>query len=90
METLTLTDLFFWLTGIAVIIITTLAVIALAYLIIFLRALNSVARQAKRAGEIVSEDFVTLKNNIKEKGFSLKTLITFLFGLRSKQDKKRK
>lgn len=90
METLTLTDLFFWLTGIAVIIITTLAVIALAYLIIFLRALNNVARQAKRAGEIVSEDFVTLKNNIKEKGFSLKTLITFLFGLRSKQDKKRK
>lgn len=90
METLTLTDLFFWLTGIAVIIITTLSVIALVYLIFFLRAIRKVADQAQRATEMVTEDFVNLRNNIKEKGFNLRSLTTFLFGLKSKQDKKKK
>lgn len=90
METLTLTDLFFWLTGIAVIIITTLSVVALLYLIFFLRVIRNVAHQAQKATEMVTEDFVSLRKNIKERGFSLKSLITFLFGLKAKQNKKRK
>ena len=79
MAPLTLTDLFFWLTGIAVIVITTLAVIAFVYLILFLRAVRNVAHQAQRASEMVTEDFSNLRKNIKERGFSLKSLITFLF-----------
>lgn len=90
METLTLTDLFFWLTGIAVIIVTTLAVIALLYLILFIRTIKNIARQAQKAGEMMTEDFVSLRNNIKDKGFSFKSLITFLFGIKAKQNKKRK
>lgn len=90
MDTLSLTDLFFWLTGIAVIIITTLTVVALLYLIFFLRAIRNVARQAQRAGEMVTEDFVELRKNIKAKGFSFKSLIKFLFGIKAKQKKKSK
>lgn len=90
MDNLTLTYLFFWLTGMAVIIITTLSVIALLYLIFFLRAIRNVARQAQKATELVTEDFVSLRKNIKEQGFSLKSLISFLFGIKAKQNKKRK
>lgn len=89
METLTLTDLFFWLTGIAVIIITTLAVIALLYLIWFLRTIRKVAETAKRTAEFVSDDIGTLRKNIKEQGFSVKSLINFVLGLLSKGKKKK-
>ena len=89
MEALTLTDFFFWITGIAVIIITTLAVVALLYLIWFLRTIKKVAETAKRTAEFVSDDLGTLHKNIKEKGLSLKSLIDFAWGLRSKGKKKK-
>ncbi len=90
METLTLTDLFFWLTGIAVVIITALLAIALLYLIFFLRTIKKVARQAQRATEIVSGDLVELRKNIKEQGFGLKSLIKFAIGLKAKKQNKKK
>ncbi|QQS22696.1 hypothetical protein IPM19_03635 [bacterium] len=89
MESLTLTDLFFWLTGLAVILITALLTVALVYLISFLRTIRLVARQAQRATQLVSEDLVELKKNIKDQGFSIKSLIKFLFGLKTKQNKRK-
>lgn len=88
METLTLTDFFFWITGIAVIIITTLAVVALLYLIFFLRAVRQMANTAKRTAEFVSEDISQLSKDIKSKGFSIGTLIKFFLGLGKKKAKK--
>lgn len=90
MESLTLTDLFFWLTGVAVIIVTVLLTVALVYLIFFLRTIKRVAQQAQRATQLVSEDLVELKKDIRNRGFSFKSIIKFLFGLKTKQNNKRK
>ncbi len=90
MDTITLTDLFFLITGIAIIVITTLIVVALLYLIFFLRAVRSVVNQAQRASQLITEDLKDFGKNIKQQGFSLKSLITFLFGLKAKQNKRKK
>ncbi len=84
MEYITLTDLFFWVTGIAVIIITTLLVIALLYLIFFLRTIKKVLDTAKKTADFISDDVNTLRKNIKKDGFSLKALIKFALGLNNK------
>lgn len=89
MDSLTLTDLFFWLTGLAVILITALLTVALLYLIFFLRAIKKVARQAQRATELVSEDLAILKKSAKDHGFSIKSLIKFLLGIKAKQNKRK-
>ena len=77
MNEFTLTDLFFIVTGSAVIIITALLAIGLLYLIFFLRAIKKVAKTAQRGAEIVSEDLADLRQNIKAKGFSLAAFAGF-------------
>ncbi len=88
MENITITEFFFWLTGIAVIIITVLIAVALLYIIWVLRTIKSAAQTAKRTAEFVTDDLGELRKNIKEQGFSIKPLIKFALGLRSKGKKK--
>jgi hypothetical protein len=90
MDTITVTDLFFIITGVAIIIITTLIVVALLYIIFFIRAVRAVVNQAQRAGEMITDDLKDFGKNIKQQGFSLRSLITFLFGLKAKQNKRKK
>ncbi len=85
MHDITLTEVFFVITGIAVVIITVLVSIALFYLITFLRAVRGVAHTAVRASEIVSEDLGELRKNIKEKGLNLGAVAKFANGIRRKR-----
>ena len=78
---MTITELFFIITGTAVIIITVLLAIGIIYLIIFIRALKSVAKTAQRATEIVSEDLGDLRDSIKEKGVSVGAFTKFARGI---------
>lgn len=82
---LTLVDIFFIVTGSAVIIITILLAIGLLYVIMFVRTLKEVAKTAKRATELVSEDIANLRDNIQERGFSLGAIASFISGLRRKK-----
>lgn len=84
MDTITLTDLFFIVTGIAVIFITAFIVIALIYLIMFLRSLKAIADQASRAGKFIVDDLGELNKSIKEEGFKLGSFLKFIFGMKSK------
>lgn len=86
----TLVDVFFIITGIAVIIITILMAIGLVYIISFVRTIRMVARSAQRATEIVSEDIANLRENIREKGFSLSAIAKFANGLRKSSKSKSK
>jgi uncharacterized membrane protein len=74
---LSVPDLFFIITGLAIIIVTVLLVIGLVYVILFLRTIKEVARTAKRATDIVSEDISDLRNTVKERGVSLGALAKF-------------
>lgn len=90
MDTFTLTDLFFLITGIAVIFITAFVVVALIYFILFLRTLKQIANQASRAGKFIVDDLGEFSKNLKEDGFKLGTFIKFVLGLGSKQTRKKK
>lgn len=90
MDTFTLTDLFFLITGIAVIFVTAFLVVALVYFILFLRTLKQIANQASRAGKFIVDDLGEFSKNIKEEGFKLGSFIKFVLGLKSKQTRKKK
>lgn len=77
MNDISLVDIFFIITGSAVVIITVMVAIGLLYVISFIRTIKTVAKTAQRATELVSEDIAELRNNIKQRGFSLSSLATF-------------
>lgn len=85
MNNVTLIDVFFVITGLAVIIITIMVAIGLFYLITFLRTVRRVARTAQRASEIISEDLTDLRQNIKEKGLNLGAVAKFANNIRRKR-----
>lgn len=90
MNDISLVDIFFIITGAAVIIITIMIGIGLIYIISFIRTIKRVAQTAQRATEIVSEDISNLRDNIKENGVSLSTLTGFAKGLAKKKVTRKK
>ncbi len=85
MNDISLVQLFFILTGIAVIIITVMLAIGLIYVIMFLRTIKEVARTAQRATELVSDDINDLREHLREKGPSLGAFAKFANNLRKKR-----
>lgn len=77
MNEISLVDIFFIITGSAVVIITIMLAIGLLYVISFIRTIRRVAHTAQRATELVSEDIADLRDNIRERGFSLSSLANF-------------
>jgi uncharacterized membrane protein YciS (DUF1049 family) len=90
MEMISLVDLFFIITGIAIIFVTAFLVIALIYFIMFLRALKMVADQATRGVKLVTEDLSEFSKNIKSEGFKIGSFIKFVLGMKPKQTRKKK
>lgn len=85
MQSLNIADIFFIITGTAVVIITILLIIASLYIISFVRTIRMVAKTARKATEIVSEDVIELSKNIKDKGFHLKSVAQFVKNISKKK-----
>jgi hypothetical protein len=85
MNDLSLVNIFFILTGIAVIIITVMLAIGLIYVIMFLRTVKKVALTAQRATDLISEDISDLRENIREKGPSLGAIANFAKNISKKR-----
>jgi archaellum component FlaF (FlaF/FlaG flagellin family) len=85
MNELTTSDLFFIITGTAVIIITVLVAIGIVYVIMFVRTVKKVANTAQRATELVSEDLADLRKNVKERGISAGAFVDFAKSLARKK-----
>lgn len=90
MNELSLVDIFFIITGSAVIIITIMLGIGLLYIISFVRTIKRVAKTAQRATEIVSEDISDLRDNIRENGVSLGAIAKFANNIRKGKSKSKK
>lgn len=84
MDTVSASDLFFIIGTLAVIIITTLIIVALVYVILFLRTVKAALNTAKKTAEFVTQDVAGLRTNIKERGF-VKSLLGFALNLKKKR-----
>ncbi len=78
MNNLSLVDVFFIITGAAVVIITVMLAIGLIYVISFVRTVKKIAHTAHRTSEVVSEDLMDFSRSVREKGFSVGTLMDFV------------
>lgn len=85
MNELTLVDIFFLITGSAVIVITILLGIGLLYVIMFVRTVKKVAHTAQKATELVSEDLADFSRNVRSHGFSLGALLGFVKSFRKRK-----
>jgi hypothetical protein len=66
MQTLIHADIFFFITTIAVILVTLVSVIVLVYIVIILKDVRELSRTIKKEGEEIIQDVHVFREEIKE------------------------
>ncbi len=80
-------DVFFYVTTIAVVILTIALVIASVYLIKILKDIKYIVRKARVETELLASDIGELRDSVKEEGAKIKHWVKF-FGNIYKRNKK--
>lgn len=70
-------DMFFFISSIAVAILTAAVIVGAYYIIKILRDLKYIADKAKTETDLISEDIRELRGNVKTKGFITKIILNF-------------
>ncbi len=87
METLIHADIFFFISSIALVLVSIGLIIALVYVIKILRNVSDVSDKVKEeSGEII-DDLKSLRGSIKQEGFKMRQMSSFftrLIGRRTK------
>ena len=78
-------DIFFFVTTIAVVILTILLAILIIYIIKISKDVKYISYKAKSEVNLISQDLSDLRENVKEKGLKLKYLLSFFNNLRKKR-----
>jgi predicted Holliday junction resolvase-like endonuclease len=78
-------DIFFFVTTIAVMILTVLLGILIIYIIKISKDIRYISQKAKNEAELISQDLSELRDNIKDKGMKLKYFMSFFNNLRKKK-----
>jgi hypothetical protein len=80
-------DIFFFVTTIAVILLTVIAAVGLIYLVKILRDVKYISKKAKTEADILSGELSQLRENVKENGSKLKYFISFFNNIYKKSKK---
>ncbi|MCL5435949.1 MAG: hypothetical protein M1275_02615 [Patescibacteria group bacterium] len=83
-------DIFFFITSIAVVLVTALLVIALVYLVRILRDAKSVTGKVKEETELISEDINELRTKTKKEGVKFKNFLDFFSGFSGHKSSRRR
>ena len=78
MEELMKADIFFFITSIAVILVTVGVIIALNYIVRILRNVRDISERVDEGTKALSEDLTVLRGNLKTGGFAWKHIFGFL------------
>jgi hypothetical protein len=84
-NTLIKADVFFFVTTIAVVVLTLILSIIMIYLISILHYLRHISQIAKDQAEEISDDIDDLRSDIKTKGASLASIFDFLGSMTRKR-----
>lgn len=87
MNTLIKADVFFFITAIAVVILTVLITVLCAYLISIFKDIKYISQKAKTEAELISEDLSQLRQNVRDDGAKLKYFLNFFQNLKRKSAK---
>ena len=88
METIMKSEIFFFITSIAVVIITILLGVLATYLIRILRNVDDISAKAKDEAGLIKEDIAELRENVKTEGAKVKHLVKFFNNLKGRKSKK--
>lgn len=90
MDTIIHADIFFFVSTIALVVITLGLIVALVYIIKILRTISNVSEKVKDESDEILADIKNLRGTIKRQGFGLRNvteLIKMVFGRKkSKKD----
>ena len=78
-------DIFFFITAIAVIILTVLLAILIVYIIKISRDIKYISHRAKDEANLISQDLSDLRENVRDKGANLKYFVSFFNNLGKKK-----
>ena len=81
-------EIFFFITSIAVVLLTILVGIIAAYLIRILRNVDDISKTAKDEAELIKEDVADLRQNIRNEGIKVKSFVNFFNKLKGRKGKK--
>jgi 5-bromo-4-chloroindolyl phosphate hydrolysis protein len=88
MESLMKSDIFFFITSIAVVILTMLLAVAVTYAIRILRNVDDISTKAKDEAGLIKEDIAELRQNLKTEGSKIKHFANFFNKLKGRRPKK--
>lgn len=80
MNTLIQADIFFFITAIAVVLLTLLLVVVLAYGVKIVRTISKIAETIQKESENVVEDIAELRGRVKEEGVKVSAFWRFVTG----------
>jgi predicted Holliday junction resolvase-like endonuclease len=78
MENLMKSDIFFFITSIAVGILTILLTIVIIYIVKIIRDIKYISGKAKTQADHISEDFDKLRENLKAQSSTAKSFFNFI------------
>lgn len=81
-------EIFFFITSIAVVILTILLGILITYLIRILRNVDNISEKAKDEAGLIKEDIAELRENIKTEGAKVKHFVNFFNNIKGRKNKK--
>lgn len=89
MESLIKSEIFFFITSIAVVILTILLGMAVVYLIRILRNVDDISKKAKDEAALIKEDVADLRQNIRDEGIKVKSFVSFFNKLKGRKKSKK-
>jgi len=90
MEAVLKSDVFFFITSTAVIVLSVVLLVALYYLIKILRDVKEISRTVKKESELIVADVDAVRRNIKKKGKQVSAFIRRAASPESKRKAKHK
>ncbi len=90
MEAVLKSEVFFFITGTAVVVLSVVLLVALYYLIKILRDVKEISRTVKRESELIASDVDAVRRSIKKKGKQVGAFIKRAASPNSKRKAKHK
>ncbi len=87
MDTLIHADIFFFVTTVALIVVSAFIVVALIYVILILRDVSKVSKKVQEESSEIIDDLKTLRTSVKQEGIKLPFIGSFLKSLFNKRKK---